>query len=235
MSSPSISAASTDDAPFAFPRPRVEEERPRPLHRETVREPAREPVRDRPRRSRAGDRPVAAPPLDTPEGGIEALRIIAYTAFGIIGTAMGYVFFPPAGLIIALIVAFKGFERVYGSYRSPGLRGLSLLCFTGFAIVATAMGFVMFPPAGLVLALVFLWKGFGQARAAAAPVAPETVPSPTGNAAFDAYRDQTLQRLKDEQSDFEAFLDRLRRAKDKSEFDRFMEDRESAGRTSPSA
>ena len=47
----------------------------------------------------------------------------------------------------------------------------------------------------------------------------------TGNSAFDAYRDETLRRLEQEQEDFEAFLQRLRDAKDKSEFDDFMDAR----------
>jgi hypothetical protein len=33
-----------------------------------------------------------------------------------------------------------------------------------------------------------------------------------------------LRRLEDEQHNFEAFLERLRAAKDKSEFDQFMDD-----------
>jgi hypothetical protein len=47
----------------------------------------------------------------------------------------------------------------------------------------------------------------------------------SGNAAFDAYKADMLHRLEEEQSAFEAFLQRLRDAKDKSEFDAFMEDR----------
>ena len=49
--------------------------------------------------------------------------------------------------------------------------------------------------------------------------------APSGNSAFDAYKTETLRRLEDEQKSFEAFLDRLRDAKDKAEFDQFMEDR----------
>ena len=48
---------------------------------------------------------------------------------------------------------------------------------------------------------------------------------PSGNAAFDAYKADTLRRLEDEQRAFEDFLARLREAKDKAEFDQFMEDR----------
>lgn len=48
---------------------------------------------------------------------------------------------------------------------------------------------------------------------------------PSGNSAFDAYKAETLRRLEDEQESFEAFLERLRAAKDKSEFDQFMDER----------
>ena len=44
----------------------------------------------------------------------------------------------------------------------------------------------------------------------------------SGNRAFDDYRTETLQRLEAEQSEFKDFLDRLRHAKDKQEFDEFM-------------
>jgi hypothetical protein len=47
----------------------------------------------------------------------------------------------------------------------------------------------------------------------------------SGNRAFDEYRAETLRRLEDEQRDFVAFLDRLRMAKDKAEFDQFMAER----------
>lgn len=48
---------------------------------------------------------------------------------------------------------------------------------------------------------------------------------PTGNAAFDAYKADTINRLQEEQKAFEAFLQRLRESKDKAEFDAFMEER----------
>jgi hypothetical protein len=47
----------------------------------------------------------------------------------------------------------------------------------------------------------------------------------SGNRAFDEYRSETLRRLEDEQREFRDFLERLRMAKDKSEFDQFMADR----------
>ncbi len=51
----------------------------------------------------------------------------------------------------------------------------------------------------------------------------QTAAQPTsGNRAFDEYRAETLRRLEEEQKEFGAFLDRLRFAKDKAEFDQFM-------------
>jgi len=47
----------------------------------------------------------------------------------------------------------------------------------------------------------------------------------TGNRAFDEYRAETLRRLEEEQREFMEFLDRLRHAKDKAEFDEFMAER----------
>ncbi len=65
------------------------------------------------------------------------------------------------------------------------------------------------------------WGGYGPA------------PS-TGNAAFDEYRNETLKRLEDEQKEFTGFLDRLRRAKDKAEFDQFMAERRNSPSEEPS-
>ncbi|SIS90056.1 DUF2852 domain-containing protein [Phaeovulum vinaykumarii] len=56
---------------------------------------------------------------------------------------------------------------------------------------------------------------------------------PTGNTAFDRYREDTLARLEREQEDFEAFLQRLREARDKAEFDQYMEERARAAANTP--
>ena len=50
-------------------------------------------------------------------------------------------------------------------------------------------------------------------------------PPSSGNRAFDEYRVETLKRLEEEQREFQEFLERLRFAKDKAEFDQFMADR----------
>ena len=47
----------------------------------------------------------------------------------------------------------------------------------------------------------------------------------SGNRAFDEYRAETLRRLEEEQREFMAFLDRLRHARYKVEFDQFMAER----------
>ena len=50
---------------------------------------------------------------------------------------------------------------------------------------------------------------------------------PTGNQAFDAYKHDRLTRLVNEQEEFLAFLERLRHAKDRAEFDDFLKERDS--------
>ena len=55
----------------------------------------------------------------------------------------------------------------------------------------------------------------------------------SGNRAFDEYREETLKRLEDEQREFREFLERLRLAKDRSEFDQFMTDRKNKPEAGP--
>ena len=62
------------------------------------------------------------------------------------------------------------------------------------------------------------WRGSAQQG-------PGFPGGPSGNRAFDDYRKETLRRLEDEQREFISFLDRLRHAKDKAEFDQFMAER----------
>jgi Protein of unknown function (DUF2852) len=52
-----------------------------------------------------------------------------------------------------------------------------------------------------------------------------TTPASSGNRAFDEYRADTLRRLEEEQREFKEFLQRLRFAKDRAEFDQFMAER----------
>ena len=72
------------------------------------------------------------------------------------------------------------------------------------------------------------FRGVWQTRGAQAPgyQAPGyQAQGSSGNRAFDEYRADTLRRLEDEQREFLEFLDRLRHAKDKAEFDQFMAER----------
>jgi hypothetical protein len=60
-------------------------------------------------------------------------------------------------------------------------------------------------------------RGFSGCWSAAGPS--------SGNRAFDEYRAETLRRLEEEQREFKEFLQRLRFAKDREEFDQFMAER----------
>ncbi len=102
----------------------------------------------------------------------------------------------------------------------------------GAWIAAMVLGFIFFWPLGLALLAYMIWSkrmfsksgGCRQARYAGLHAA-QAAARPSGNAAFDAYKTETLRRLEDEQKAFEEFLARLREAKDKAEFDQFMDDR----------
>jgi hypothetical protein len=55
----------------------------------------------------------------------------------------------------------------------------------------------------------------------------------SGNRAFDEYRTETLRRLEEEQREFREFLQRLRMAKDKAEFDQFMSEQRNRAASPP--
>jgi uncharacterized protein DUF2852 len=100
----------------------------------------------------------------------------------------------------------------------------------GAWIAAMILGFIFFWPIGLALLFYMIWskRMFSKSCTTRRMVNPMTTMRSTGNAAFDAYKSDTLRRLEEEQHNFEAFLERLREAKDKSEFDQFMEERAKA-------
>ena len=56
---------------------------------------------------------------------------------------------------------------------------------------------------------------------------------PSGNRAFDEYREEALRRLEEEANEFKEFLSRLRHAKDRAEFDEFMRDRRNRTQDQP--
>jgi hypothetical protein len=60
-------------------------------------------------------------------------------------------------------------------------------------------------------------------------------PPSSGNRAFDEYRAETLRRLEDEEREFREFLDQLRFAKDKAEFDDFLRNRRPPAPPAPEA
>jgi hypothetical protein len=101
----------------------------------------------------------------------------------------------------------------------------------GAWIAAMVIGFIFFWPVGLALLAYMIWSkrmfsgrrtAMTSCNARRAMRAGRT----TGNAAFDAYKSDMLRRLEDEQTAFEEFLQRLREAKDKAEFDQFMDERQ---------
>ena len=116
-------------------------------------------------------------------------------------------------------------------------------------IALLVFSFIVFWPAGLALLAYMIWSGrmgcWGhhaggdrwQSRMGRLQAKMERMqekanrwygrhqPQSSGNHAFDNYREETLRRLEDEQREFFDFLERLRHAKDKQEFDQFMSDR----------
>lgn len=99
----------------------------------------------------------------------------------------------------------------------------------GAWIAAMIVGFVLFWPIGLALLAYMIWgkRMFGKNCSRARARNPMHMGrfNSSGNTAFDSYKSETLKRLEDEQAAFESFLDRLREAKDKTEFDAFMDER----------
>ncbi|TNF63903.1 MAG: DUF2852 domain-containing protein [Rhodobacteraceae bacterium] len=99
----------------------------------------------------------------------------------------------------------------------------------GAWIAAMVLGFIFFWPLGLALLAYMIWSkrmfNGNCSRAARWSNHGMRAMTPSGNRAFDAYKEETLRRLEHEQAQFESFLERLREAKDKAEFDQFMEER----------
>jgi len=101
----------------------------------------------------------------------------------------------------------------------------------GAWIATLVLAFVLVWPIGLALLAYMIWSkrmfsGSCRNRTRhASHKAYRSAMRSSGNSAFDAYKSDTLRRLEEEQKTFEDFLQRLRDAKDKAEFDQFMEDR----------
>jgi hypothetical protein len=114
-------------------------------------------------------------------------------------------------------------------------------------ITLMILGFIIFWPIGLAILGYMIWSdrmgcskrsrrrrhrssdengdtprtGFSRAMKAWKRHSPVS-----GNRAFDEYRAQTIRRLEEEFDEFQDFLDQLRAARDKKEFDRFMDSRD---------
>lgn len=140
--------------------------------------------------------------------------------------------------------AQAGYESQGGSVE----RRLGFTRWSAWEIGATVAGFVVFWPLGLI-ALFLKWKNGEMWRGSAekgAPWASFKAPdfsawkssassyafTGSGNAAFDAYKQEQLKRLDEErrkleedQKAFRDFVEKVRRAKDQDEFDRFMAER----------
>jgi hypothetical protein len=103
-------------------------------------------------------------------------------------------------------------------------------------IALMVVGFIVFWPIGLAILGFMIWSGRmacgkgsrwheGRERFFANCCGGTKQAPSSGNSAFDEYRADTLRRLEEEQSEFTSFLERLRFAKDKAEFDQFMAER----------
>ncbi len=95
----------------------------------------------------------------------------------------------------------------------------------GAWIAAMVVGFIVFWPIGLALLAYMIWGKQMFGKSCKSNRVARDRAGMSGNFAFDAYKAETLKRLEDEQSAFHDFLDRLRKAKDQTEFDAFMDER----------
>jgi hypothetical protein len=99
---------------------------------------------------------------------------------------------------------------------------------TPLGVAAMILGFLVWWPLGFAVLAYILWGGsidqllkdtVDQFKSKA------SYGGGSGNAAFDEYRKQTLKRLEEEQAEFADYVERLRKARDQEEFDRFMSER----------
>lgn len=131
---------------------------------------------------------------------------------------------------------------------SQPIQIVSIVFYAGFAISLSIVAMAMFGLVGIGLAALFAWQ-WGRIPALSGRIALDDAlddaattlgfnlkvasTQSSGNQSFDAYREALMQRLEKEQSQFEGFLVRLRDAKDKHQFDQFMDDHAKASRRGP--
>ena len=111
-------------------------------------------------------------------------------------------------------------------------------------IALVVIGFIVFWPVGLALLVYSIWSGrmfcgrhgrYGHWYTPDGRDARDEFRAwkrrnrwgrqSSGNVAFDEYREETLRKLDEEQREFRDYLDKLRSAKDRAEFDQFMNER----------
>ena len=99
---------------------------------------------------------------------------------------------------------------------------------TPLGVAAMILGFLVWWPLGFAVLAYILWGGsvdqllkdtIDLVKGMATPARA------SGNAAFDEYRRSTLRRLEEEQAEFADYVEKLRKARDQEEFDRFMAER----------
>ncbi len=133
--------------------------------------------------------------------------------------------FPRRGLEIAAVVV--GFVFVW-----PASVGYLVWKFAGYPVPKALEGYMNrhFDRSGS------FWRGCGaKMRESARDFADGTFARDTGNLAFEEYRqaelkrlDEERRRLDDEAREFSSFVEELKRAKDREEFDAFMKNRRAA-------
>lgn len=135
---------------------------------------------------------------------------------------------------------------------------------SAFEIIAMVLGFIVFWPIGLAILGYKFWQRrtgaadlqtvasntWHNARASWTSAGASTPrpwsrgysPSSTGNRAFDEWKSAELARLEEERQklenahrEFADFLDNIRKAKDREEFERFMNERRNRSNEQPGA
>jgi Protein of unknown function (DUF2852) len=135
-----------------------------------------------------------------------------------------------------------------GEWAGWRARGCGASRWTAFEVVAMVLGFIVFWPIGLAILAYKFWQRrsggddlqtfaagkWREARSAMAGSGSRTGAGhfradSSGNVAFDEWKTAELARLEEEwrklqaaQREFAEYLDNVRKAKDREEFDRFM-------------
>jgi hypothetical protein len=127
-------------------------------------------------------------------------------------------------------------------------RALIRPAWTPATIALMVLGFIVFWPLGFAMLAYIIWgdrldgfkrdvnratdEVFAGCRRATRWGRNNAQATPTGNVAFDDWREAELKRLEEERRkldetrrDFDEYLRELRRAKDQEQFDRFMRER----------